>query len=259
MTALAILAAAIAGWLSVWPPPDPGRLAVHRPQAARPPGRRTAWLVAAVVGAVGALAVDWAVGLSTAVVVVVAAWVWRRHRLRRNAVRERAEVVRSAQLLSGMLKLGLIPAAALKAAAGQAPVLAEAAAVQAMGGGVAPVLRQGAGAPGRAGLGELARAWELAERTGASMTATLDAVAEQLSRAEAVRDTVAAELAAPRATGRLLAGLPVAGVALGYLLGGDPLGFLTGSLAGRGCLLVGVALGCAGLVWTELLADRHGG
>ena len=81
-------------------------------------------------------------------------------------------------------------------------------------------------------LVELGIAWEVAERTGASLNATLDALTGRLSARRTVGHMVAAELSAPRATGRLLAVLPVAGVLLGYSFGGDPLAFLTGSLPG---------------------------
>lgn len=259
MTALALLAAGLAGWLWVASPVGLQRLALPVEAAEGRRQRRLPWpgaLLAAL--AIGAVA-GWAPGISAGCVAGVAHWVWRRHRLRRDADRERAEVVRSCQLLAGMLRLGLVPTAALPAAAQRAPLLAEAAAVQELGGRVGPVLRTGASVPGRAGLAELAQAWEVAERTGASMTATLDAVAGRLVAAAEVHDTVEAELSAPRATGRLLAALPIAGLALGYLLGGDPVGFLTGLWFGQACLVAGVVLGCAGLVWTELLADRHGG
>jgi tight adherence protein B len=62
-------------------------------------------------------------------------------------------------------------------------------------------------------------------------------------------------LSAPRATSRLLAVLPLAGLALGYGFGGDPVGFLAGSAPGQLSLVVGVALGCAGVLWTERIAD----
>ena len=58
---------------------------------------------------------------------------------------------------------------------------------------------------------------------------------------------------------RLLAALPLAGVALGYGFGGDPLAFLAGSLPGQLSLIGGVSLGCAGVVWTEHIADAGNG
>lgn len=90
------------------------------------------------------------------------------------------------------------------------------------------------------------------------MTSTMAAVAASLRADEAVSGVVRAELSAPRATGRLLAALPLAGLGLGYVVGGDPIGFLTGGWIGQICLVGGVGLGCAGLLWTDRLADRAG-
>ena len=67
---------------------------------------------------------------------------------------------------------------------------------------------------------------------------------------------VAAELAPARSTGQLLAVLPLVGFGLAHAIGADALGFLTGSLLGRAALLAGIALECAGLVWTQTLARK---
>lgn len=259
MTALAVLAAAAAGWLWVAPAPGLSRLVAPSVRSRAAPARVLIWAPAAVVGAAAAAVAGWAVGVALGCVTATATWVLRRNRRRREAAKQRAEVVRACQLVGGLLGLGQVPAEALRAAAARAPVLAEAAAVQTLGGEVAEVLRRASVRPGQEGLRELAAAWQVAERTGASMATTLASVAERLAAELTLRATVEAELSAPRATGRLLAALPLAGLGLGYLLGGDPVDFLTSSWFGQLCLAVGAALGCAGLVWTELLADKHGG
>ncbi len=259
MTVLAVLAAAAACWLWLAPVPDLARLAVHADRSRRSPDRYLSWLPAVSVGLAAGWAAGWAVGVAGGCMAATVTWLLRRNRRRRAVARERAEVVRACQLVGGMLGLGQVPAEALRAAAVRAPVLAEAAAVQSLGGEVAAVLRRAAGEPGREGLSQLAGAWQVAEQTGASMATTLAAVADRLAADLALRATVEAELSAPRATGRLLAALPIAGLGLGYLLGGDPIAFLTSSAFGQLCLALGAALGCVGLVWTELLADRHGG
>ena len=201
-------------------------------------------------GAAGAV-IAFSIGAPLATALVV----WRHHAGRAAAVERAAETTEACRHLAGLVRVGHVPAAALRAAARDSPLLSEVVAVQQVGGAVAPVLRRLAGLPGSAGLAELAAAWEVAERSGASLGATLDALAGRLAAADAVRDVVNAELAAPRATGRLLAVLPVAGLLLGYGLGGDPVGFLTGSPAGQLSLVVGVLLGCAGVFWTERIAD----
>lgn len=259
MTVLAMLAAAGAVWLWLAPSPGVARLGdpVGRRQAA--PERWLSWLPAGLGALAAGVAGGWAIGVAAGGIGATATWVLHRHRRRRSAQRERGEVVRACQLVSGMLGLGQVPAEALRSSAERAPLLAEAAAVQSLGGEVAAVLLRSSAEPGREGLGQLAAAWRVAEQTGASMATTLNVVAERLTAELSLRGTVDAELSAPRATGRLLAGLPVAGVGLGYALGGDPISFLTGSLFGQVCLALGAVLGCGGLIWTELLADRHGG
>lgn len=263
MSVLAAVAAALACWLALGPPrvarlvqPAPGHGSARR----RPAVPVTALAVAGVVLAAAAVGGSGAAvgGFALAVPAATALGVWRRQRARAAARRSEREVLAACQLLAGLLRVGHVPPAALAAAARNAPVLAEAAAVLVVGGQVSPVLRRLGAAPGRSGLTDLAIAWEVAQRTGASLTATLDALAERLAARQAVRQVVAAELAAPRATGRLLAVLPVAGLLLGYGFGGDPLRFLTTTAAGQAALLAGVALGCAGVVWTERIADGPG-
>lgn len=258
MTGLAAAAAFVAVWLGLAP-----RAGLRRLDTLRHPRPRAAppwWVVLAALGggAGGTWLGGWALGVGLALVAATASWVLRRNRRRRNAAAAEREVVRSCQLLAGLLRAGLVPAAALATAAVEAPMLSAAAAVQVLGGSVPDTLRVLGRAPGHGGLGELANAWGVAIRTGASLTVTLDGLAERLAATAEIRHTVDAELAAPRATGRLLGALPVAGVVLGFAVGGDPVAYLTGSLTGQACLVVGAALACAGLVWTELLADRHG-
>ncbi|HEY3338861.1 MAG TPA: hypothetical protein VGK18_10190 [Propionicimonas sp.] len=209
---------------------------------------------AVLAGGSGA-AVCFAVGLP----LVTALLVWRRHRARQVAVRNSADVATACRLLAGLLRLGHVPPAALRVASSDCPLLAEVVAVQQVGGAVAPALRRLGTRPGARGLAELGAAWEVSERTGASLGATLDALADRLVAAGAVNDVVSAELSAPRATGRLLAVLPSAGLALGYGMGGDPVAFLTGSAAGQVSLALGVTLGCAGVLWTERIADGGDG
>ncbi len=260
MSALAALAAALSCWLWLSPPPA-GRLG-HAAEGVPQRWRRPRPGLLAALAVTGALvlggALDGVAGAAVAgaiaVPVVSAVAVWRRHRSRSLVARARTEVVAACQLLAGLLRVGHVPAVALDLAAREAPILAEPAAAQRIGSPVGPVLLRAGERPGRSGLVELGVAWEVAERTGASLTATLDALSERLSAGQTVQNVVAAELSAPRATGRLLAALPVAGLVLGYGFGGDPVAFLTGSLPGQLSLLLGVSLGCIGVSWTERIA-----
>ncbi len=263
MSLLAATAALLAGLLLV-DEPSVARLRTLRDEGPSTGGlARLAWrglpigLVTTAAAAGGLTA--GAAGAVVAFAVTAPLWtvllVWRRHARRAAATATEVAVAAACQLLAGLLRVGHVPSEALSVAARDSPLLAEAAAVQQVGGTVGPVLRRLGRRPGGAGLAELGVAWEVAERTGASLGATLDALAERLAAVRAVRDVVTAELSAPRATGRLLAVLPAAGLLLGYSLGGDPLAFLTGSLPGQLSLAAGVALGCAGVFWTERIAD----
>lgn len=256
MSGLAAIAAALAVLLWL----EPARAGRLDARPARESGRPRQWLPAVPtfgLAAAGAIWGGWAVGASCALVAFTAVRLLRIRSRRRDVLRAEAEVARACQGLAGLLRLGLVPSEALAGAGRDSPVLAEAVAAQRVGGSVPGALRAAAG--GAPGLAELAAAWEVAEASGASLSRTLEAAAERLSARQELRATVEAELAAPRATGRLLAVLPLAGLGLGLVLGGNPVAFLGGTLVGQGCLVVGVALGCAGLLWTELLAQRHGG
>lgn len=90
------------------------------------------------------------------------------------------------------------------------------------------------------------------------MSTTLEQVAAGLSADRNLDALVASELAAPRATSKVMAALPVCGIGMGYLLGGDPIGWLVSSPPGWGCLFVGALLGCTGVVWIEGLARQAG-
>ena len=264
MTVLAVLAAFVAGWVGFAPsavtrlrPVEGGAV---WPSSQRWLGPALPFVLVAVVSIVG-LMLWGSVGGSVAFAVtlpLVTAWtVWRRHRRRSVAAAAARDVATACQQLAGLLRVGHVPGVALSLAAQDSPVLADAAAIQAIGGEVAVALRRQGAGPGNGGLAQLAIAWDVAERTGASLTATLDALSERLAADRVVHNVVAAELSGPRATGRLLAVLPLAGLGLGYGFGGDPLDFLTASMPGQLCLTVGALLGCTGVFWTERIAGSE--
>ena len=70
------------------------------------------------------------------------------------------------------------------------------------------------------------------------------------------RRAVDAELAAVRASTRVLGALPAVGLLMGTALGADPVRFLLGTEAGRCCLLGAGLLEWAGVRWTHAIADR---
>lgn len=96
----------------------------------------------------------------------------------------------------------------------------------------------------------------VSERTGAPIAQSLRRAAEHSE--ESIDALLGREsaLAAPRATGRILALLPFIGLGMGELMGTSPVRVLTGSPAGVCAGLLGVALAVAGKHWTASLLRR---
>lgn len=124
------------------------------------------------------------------------------------------------------------------------------------GGDVAAALRDDARPAGRSALASVAACWSVAEGNGAGLATALERLVDQERESEDVRVQLAAHLAAPRATSRMLMLLPLIGVGLGFALGADPLTFLLGSPMGNGCLVIGVGLILLGLWWTSRIVHR---
>lgn len=178
-----------------------------------------------------------------------------QYRRRRSALRAQDDVARACTVLASYLRVGQVPSAALAVAAADCEVLREGHGTHTLGGDVVAVWRQQARRAGHRGLLELARAWQASVETGAPMSSTLDQVAASLSADQSLRGVVNSELAAARATSKVMAALPLCGIGIGYLLGGDPARWLVAGPAGWACLLAGVLLGCAGVLWIEALAQ----
>ena len=263
--ALTLVLTAVAAALAV--PRSPSARSAARLRTVAPPaavhrrgGRRAVLLgLLAAVGAVALGASSGGVrgGVLGAAAVVAGGTVIRvlvLHRQDRQSRRARAEVARACGVLASYVRVGQVPADALVLVALECPVLAEAAAVQQIGGDVPDALRAGATRAGHGGLLDLARAWRVSSSTGAPMAPALEEVATGLASDEALRTVVSSELAAPRSTGKLMAVLPLVGVGLGYLLGGRPLEWLVAGPPGWACLLLGLGLAAAGVLWIERLA-----
>ena len=209
-------------------------------------------------GAVGSLAGGRAAAIALAAGIAVATG-WRlatSHLRMRAALEAQRQVTEACAALAAQVRVGRLPIQALATAAEDCPILRPACSVQHLGGEVAAVWGSQARQRGHGGLAELARAWQISTQIGAPMAAALERVAEGLATEESVRAVVAGELAGPRATGKIMAFLPVVGLALGYALGGDPIGFLLQGLPGWTCLVGGVGLAAAGVLWVESLAQR---
>ena len=254
MTPAALIA--LAAWVAFGPPRSARVLRLE----ARRDGGRGAKAPAALVAVAAALV--WVVlgGGATRWVLmagIAAATVWwlarRAARARRIDTGQR-EVARAAASLSLLLASGWIPSRAIREAADDAPCLAGAAAAVRLGGQVCPALLADASTPGWGGLTAVAAAWQVSEQCGAPIAGVMSEVADSLRQERRLADVVTTELAAARASGRIMAFLPVVAVGLGTAVGANPVAFLVGPGIGQWFLLAGVGLTAAGLVWTELIA-----
>jgi tight adherence protein B len=177
----------------------------------------------------------------------------------KKALQRTKDVARAAQILESLLALGHIPTTALKLASEECPVIEPAVASVHMGGDPWEVMEHLARVPGQAGLSAIGQAWRVSHVSGSSMHEGLERVRKNLEEAASTADVVAGELAGPRATGQLLAVLPLIGIAMAYGLGADPIQFFTSSVMGRACFIVGLGLGCLGVIWSEILAIQVSG
>jgi tight adherence protein B len=227
--------------------------------------RRRSWTVLATLIILSALIIaggllgkaPGAVLASAALLIAcTAARLVGQYRRRRSSHRARADVAQACTVLASYLRVGQVPSAALAIAAADCEVLRKGHQAHTLGGEVVHVWRQQARRPGHGGLLELGRAWQVSVETGAPMSSTLDQVAASLSADQQLTQVVNSELAAARATSKVMAALPPCGIGIGYLLGGDPARWLLAGPAGWACLLAGTLLACAGVLWIEALARR---
>lgn len=177
-----------------------------------------------------------------------------RQRRRRRRRHEDA-VVQVCDALAAELRAGLPTVEAVERAFAGWPEWVEVMTAARLGADVPAAMRRLAGEPGADGLRAIAAAWEVAERSGAAMADVLDQIATGLRSDNEARAELTAALAPPRATAKLLAGLPVFGLGLGVSMGGDPLAFLLGTTAGLVCLATGIVLALVGVWWVERMAD----
>ncbi|WP_236082113.1 type II secretion system F family protein [Acidipropionibacterium jensenii] len=253
------LAAALA-FAGVWLFLGPRRRVIVTDQraAGRGPGRYlVGGLLLAVVGVVlvwGRAGVIWA-----ASVAMIAATVWKlaHDQLDRSRRQRRSrQVTEAARALAGRLSIGEVPSLALASIADELEVLAPARRAQEVGADVPEALLRAARTPGQESLTGLARAWRMADLTGAPLAGATTAVAEAMRRRTRLEATLDSELAGPRASGRLMGLLPLAGLGMAQMVGAEPVAFLTSSSAGPICVLAAVALSCGGVLWSEALANR---
>jgi len=241
----------------VWPgrPAAVRRLRPHPPRVVlRPPPP-------AVLAA--ATALGCAVVTTPVVAGLAAGGAWAVLRARQRRAAERDEQVQVAALaealgvLAAELRAGrTLGDAAATAVAGCPHPRAAAALGPALAGGPAPT---GVGVPARSALGRIATARAVSVRTGCSLAAAVGAAEDDLRASARTRDELAVALAGPRASARVLAGLPVLGLLMGAGIGADPWTVLTTTPVGTALLVAGCGLEAAGLTWTRRLTERAAG
>lgn len=216
----------------------------------RPSGRWRTVVAVLATCALTLIVTDRSTQIAVVAVVVAAGFALRLRR--RAAERGRAERFRGdvARLLTAVvaeLRAGVDPVGSLHAAVAEADERSWGPVQAAGSADVVPGLRAVAGQPGGESLAEVAAAWHLADQTGSPLATMLDRMAEAVrSEVELARE-VGVEAAPARATARLMAMLPVAGLGLGMLLGVNPVRVLVESALGVGCLVLGLALAGLGL------------
>ncbi len=228
---------------------------------------RPAWSVGttAVVcaGTALGLALLLDVALLLAPPVATIAWavaVLLQRRRRSLAGQERREkVMDSVEAMLGELAAGQPPGRALERAAEIWPELAPASVAHRLGADVPAQIREVAQLPGARSVEQVAAAWELCGTSGASLGHALEQVLDTVRADHDVLLAVSAELAAARATVRLIGVLPLLVLSMGSGIGVDPWAFLLHSSIGQMCLWTGVTLAVGGVMWLERIADQAEG
>lgn len=175
---------------------------------------------------------------------------------RRRRVAARARVREAITEVVADVRAGQPPERALERALSERDVAPRTLSALRIGGDVIESLRADARRSTQPVLASVAACWSVAATRGAGLGDALDRLVVQERRAEEVRRQLAAHLAAPRATARMLALLPAFGLGLGLVIGGDPIGWLLGTRLGWMCLGLGLLLIVLGLMWSSRIASR---
>lgn len=180
----------------------------------------------------------------------------QRGRRAAGADRRSEQVLAACEAVAADLVAGQPPLSALERAAAAWPELQPAVVAGRLGADVPAALRALAVRPGGAELRVLAAAWQVAHESGCGLAEAVGAAAGAIRARRATRRLVGTELAAARATARLMAVLPFGVLVLGAGVGGDPVGFLLDTTPGVACLGAGLLLGYVGMIWLQRIADR---
>ena len=183
----AALLAALAAGVAIGPAPGPALVRVGPKQVrSRSASKIPRWAPLALVPIVvlpALLGIRTTLWLATAAVALgTVGWLVAGQRRRRRARLAAQECADGARILASLLRSGQIPTAALSEAAKECPQFQPAAAASALGADVSSVLRDRSTQPGCEGLGAVAAAWSVSERSGAPVAQVLARVAADLRR-----------------------------------------------------------------------------
>ena len=260
MTGIPLAATLLAAALVTYPSSPGRRLPPPRPRRIMPPAA-TACIAVCLAGALSLL-LPVTTMIAAGTVAGTVGLRLRRDRLRRRAFDEGRTLESALDVLVGELGVGSHPVRAFSVAAdetcGAVAVSLRAVAARAgLGADVTTGLRDAACSSALpAHWGRLAVCWQLAAEHGLAIATLMRAAKSDIAERQRYSARVAASLSGARATATILAALPVLGVLLGQLIGARPLGFLLGGQVGGWLLVVGSALACAGLLWSDRITDR---
>lgn len=266
----ALVAAALAGAsvaVALRALPSPGGLRLAGLPSSRSGGRaavrgRPARQALAVLAVPTAIVLGPVLALLALAAGAAAARAVELSRRSRSAAAERSGARQACRVLAAELAAGRSPADALAAArepatGAVAEALRSAAAAARLGGDVPAALVTAAPDSAVAPLlRALAACWTVCAGTGSGLAAAVQRLEEGLQAEQDLRRTVDAELAGPRATAVLLAGLPGVGLLMAAGLGADPWHVLLETPVGLVCLAAGLGLDALGLWWTQRLVAR---
>lgn len=211
-------------------------------------------LACAVVVAVGLPPARLIASLTVGGIAWFAVCQLRAERVRRRARTQRDAVAEALGLVAAELRAGILPQRVLSGLAPDFPFLVTASRAAELGGDVASALQRQSVAPGCELLAAVASAWSVAERSGAPLARTLDRLEASTRDDREIEREVQSGVSPARATGRLMAVLPVIGLTMGAGMGADPITLLTGTVPGALCLAAGSACACAGVAWVNRIA-----
>jgi tight adherence protein B len=191
-------------------------------------------------------------------VVGVTMWMRQRRQVRvRRRAAESAALQGALDVLVGELRVGAHPVAAFRVAASEvdgavAASLRAVAARARLGGDVAAGLHSVArSSPVPAHWERLAVCWQLAHDHGLAIATLMQTAQRDIVERGRFSAKVDAGMTGARTTAAVLAGLPLLGVGLGQLIGAEPVSFLLSGGIGGWLLVIGVALACGGLLWSD--------